>query len=190
VDALDPEEMLWGVVATTFDSARTVYESLVQRLEEEEREEMWAEYVRWGTLFGMPADVAPATYPEFQAAWDARIRSEWVFLTDDARLAGYETGFGIPIPTINRPGMRALELLLLGLLPERARELYGLRYGPADAVAFRAAALAVRRSRPLTPGLLRHGSCRYFFDLVAKTERDRLQSGRPSAMFEAATPAP
>jgi uncharacterized protein (DUF2236 family) len=123
--ALDPEEMLWGVVATTFDSARATYETLVRPLTADEREGLWRDYVRFGELFGMPREVAPAGYREFRAAWDERIESEWVFLSDEAREIGYITGFEIPSPRFNRPGMRALEQLLTGTLPPRARDLYG-----------------------------------------------------------------
>ena len=184
--AMDPEEMLWGVVATTFDSARTIYETTVRRLSDAERERMWGEYVRWGELFGMPAEVAPATYAEFQAAWDERIRSEFVFLTEEARIAGYETGFGIPVPSYNRPGMRALEFVLRGTLPARARELYRLPWNRADQAAFEALTLAIRRGLPIAPGPMRRGSCEFLFDLVAKTERKRIRGGQTSRLFEPA----
>jgi uncharacterized protein (DUF2236 family) len=175
--ALDPEEMLWGVSATVFDSAQVIYETLVRGLSDDEREAMWREYVRFGELFGMPREVAPATYGEFRAAWDARIVSDEVFLSEEAREAGHATGFEIPVPRQNRPAMRALEFLLTGTLPARARELYGLRWGRAQQAAFDAMALASRHSRPLTPGPIRRGSCHYFFDLVATTERRRIERG-------------
>lgn len=181
--ALDPELMLTGVVCPTFDSALVIYEKLVGPLGDAERERMWREYVRFGELFGMPAEVAPATYREFRAWWEGRLEGDQVFLTDEARQAGYETGFAIPVPALNRPAMRALEFLLLGVLPERARELYGLGWNSVQERAFEAAALALRRGAPLAPGLLRRGSCRFFFDVVAKAERQRIRSGEGSGMF-------
>jgi uncharacterized protein (DUF2236 family) len=184
--ALDPEEMLWGVAATTFDSARAIYETLVGRLSDDERQAMWQEYIRFGELFGMPREVAPATYEGFRAAWDERIVSDRVFLTDDAREAGYATGFQIPVPRQNRPAMRLLEFQLTGTLPERARQLYGLRWGRADQVAFDAMAIASRRARPLMPSVIRRGSCRYFFDLVARTERRRIERGETTPQLVSA----
>lgn len=101
--ALDPEQMMWGVVAATFDSALVIYETFVRRLSADELEAMWQDYIRFGELFGMPRGAAPATYRGFRAAWDERIVSDRVFLTAEAREAGYATGFEIPVPIQNRP---------------------------------------------------------------------------------------
>ena len=181
--ALDPELMLTGVVGSTFDSALSIYEKLVRGLDDDEREAMWREYVRFGELFGMSPDVAPSSYAEFRAWWDQRLYGDEVFLTEEALIAGHDTGFAIPVPKVNRPGMRVIEFLLLGTLPPRARELYGLEWGFAQQRAFDAMALAIRRGAPIAPGFLRRGSCDFFFDVVAKTERKRLRSGRAPAMF-------
>ena len=183
--ALDPEEMFWGVVATTFDSAQNLYETLVHRLADDEREAMWQDYVSFGELFGMPRNAAPRTYRQFRVAWNERLASDEVFLTEEARIAGYETGFGIPVPAVNRPGMVALELLLRGSLPVRARELYGLTWGRRDQAAFDALAFSIRRGLPLTPSPLRRGSCKFLFDLVASTERRWIRGGRQPVLFEA-----
>jgi len=73
--AFDPELMLW-TVAVTADSAQTFYELLVRRLDEDEREALWADYIRFGELFGMPREVAPASYREFREWWAARLASD------------------------------------------------------------------------------------------------------------------
>ncbi len=176
--ALDPELMLTGVVAPTFDSARVTYEALARPLGADERERLWRDYVRFGELFGMPAEAAPPSYPEFERWWQAHLASDRAFLTEEARAAGYETGFGIPVPLPNQPGMEVLELLLAGLLPPRARGLYGIPWTWAHERAFAAICAASRRFRPLVPRLLRRGSCGPLFDLVARTERRRLRAGR------------
>jgi uncharacterized protein (DUF2236 family) len=150
---------------------------------------MWQDYIRFGELFGMPRSAAPPSYPEFREWWEELLRSEKAFLTPQARRAGRETGFGIPVPLVNQPGMRVLELLLLGTLPQRARELYRLPWGRRERLAFEAAAAATRRSRVLTPRRLRRGSCEFLFDIVASTERRRIRSGRVSRMFGTSTSA-
>ena len=176
--ALDPELMFAGVVAPTFDSADILYETLVRRPSDDEREAMWQDYLRFGELFGMPRSAAPASYGEFRQWWSRHLAGDRVLLTDEARWAGYETGFGIPIPRVNRPGMRVIEFLLRGSLPERARELYRLSWSRVDQRAYDAIALASRRGRPLAPGPVRRGSCGFLFDLVSRT-------GDAPSLFEA-----
>ena len=66
--ALDPELMLW-TIAPAADSAIYFYELFVRELAEAERDEFWADYVRFGELFGMSASVAPAL-----VAGTARVR--------------------------------------------------------------------------------------------------------------------
>ena len=183
--AYQPELMLEGVVAPMFDSARVLYEEFVRPLSAAERDELWRDYVRFGELFGMPASVAPAGYEEFAAFWRDWITSEERYLSVEARAAGYETGFGIPVPRANQPSMKVFEFMLLGSLPERVRELYGLEWGSRRQAIYDSLALASRQGRPLVPRFLRRGSCEYFFGVVARAERSRLERGRRAAMFAA-----
>jgi uncharacterized protein (DUF2236 family) len=88
------------------------------------------------------------------------------------------TAFEIPLPGIYAGATRIHNLIMLGSLPPRVRELYGLDYPPLHAAAFRAAVTAVRRSRPLVPAVVRRGSNAGAYDLVAKTELRRAERGR------------
>jgi uncharacterized protein (DUF2236 family) len=180
--AYDPELMLW-TLAVLADSGRFMYETFVRSLSEEEREALWQEYILFGELFGMPRDVAPPTYPDFRAWFEDRLSSDRVHLTEEARTAGLNSGFNIPVPFHSRPGMAVIEFLTLGSLPQRARELYGLSWNPIQEAAFRAIAIASRRSRTFLPSLVRRGTCQPFFDLVAGAERKRLQAGKPSVVI-------
>ena len=177
--AFDPELMLW-TMAVIADSGPHFYELLVRRLDDEEREALWQDYVRFGELFGMPRDVAPRTHREFRAWWEERLASDELHLTDIARYVGYATAFEIPLPTVYWPAMRLHNLIMLGSLPSRVRELYGLGWTPAHGVAFRAAVEALRRSRPLVPGAIRRGANTGSFELVARTEHRRIASGEPT----------
>jgi uncharacterized protein (DUF2236 family) len=98
-------------------------------------------------------------------------------LTADAREIGYATAFEIPLPGIYGPAKRVHDLIMLGSLPQRVRELYGLRYSSAQAAAFRAAVSAVRAARPVTPEAIKRGYNTGSFRLVAKTERRRIERG-------------
>ncbi len=175
--ALDPELMLW-TVAIIADSAQFFYELLVRRLSDRERDELWREYIGFAELFGMPAESAPQTYAEFRDYWNAKLESDELFLTEEARYIGYATAFEIPMPRLHQPGKRVHDAVMLGSLPRRIRELYRLPYGAAEKAAFNAAATAMRTARRLTPGPLARGSNTKSFEMVANTERSRIENGR------------
>jgi hypothetical protein len=69
---------------------------------------------------------------------------------------------------------------MLGSLPTRVRELYGLKYGPRERAEFRAGVALIRSGRRLTPGPLARGYNKRSFDLVARTERRRVERGQPT----------
>jgi uncharacterized protein (DUF2236 family) len=176
--AFDPELMLW-TVAVIADSAQTFYELFVRPLSEDEREALWRDYVRFGELFGMPAEAAPASYGEFRRYWEGRLAGERVHLTGDARRTGAAIMFEIPVPLSRRPAMKVHNLVMLGSLPPRVRRLYGLEWSPVHAAAFRATVAALRAPRPLTPARLRSGRNDSFFDVVAHSERRLVARGAP-----------
>jgi uncharacterized protein (DUF2236 family) len=177
--AFDPALMLW-TMAVIADSAPYFYELLVRSLDDEEREALWQDYVLFAELFGMPRDAAPASHREFRAYWDERMASDELHLTDEARYVGYATAFEIPMPAYYAPAKRLHDLIMLGSLPPRVRELYGLGWNPAQAAAFRAAVTALRSARPLVPTKVRRGDNRGSFELVARTERERIARGDPT----------
>jgi uncharacterized protein (DUF2236 family) len=186
--AFDPELMLW-TMAVIADSGPAFYELFVSRLSEYERERLWSEYVRFGELFGMPRDVAPRTHREFREWFDGKLASDEMRLTPDAREIGYSTAFEIPLPSYRAPAKAVHDLIMLGSLPPRVRELYGLGYSPRQERAFRMTVRALRGVRPVTPRAIRQGYNTGSFRLVARTERRRLQRGdRTPQVVSAAEP--
>jgi uncharacterized protein (DUF2236 family) len=175
--AFDPELMLW-TVAVIADSAEWFYERLVRRLTDSEREALWRDYVHFAELFGMPRESAPATYGDYRAWYERQLAGEDLHLTEEARYMGYVSAFAIPLPASRQLGKQVHDLVMLGSLPERVRELYGLRYGPLTAAACAAVLGAARRARPLLPLKLARGSCVPEFRMVAETERRRIARGR------------
>ncbi|MGW4368789.1 oxygenase MpaB family protein [Nocardia takedensis] len=186
--ALDPH-LMFMTMAFTFDSAEVMHDLLVRTLTDGERDALYRDYVRWGELFGMPADAAPATYPEFRRWYDAYLDSERLFLTDEARLVGaYLAGARVPYP--QRPPLQqvtsAFYLLVQGSLPPRVRDLYGMRWGLAEQLAHRALAAGVRAAHvapPLVRPVLRDtlaGPSAPLYKLVSKREHALHRSGRPS----------
>jgi uncharacterized protein (DUF2236 family) len=177
--AFDPDLMLW-TVAVIAESAQCFYELLVGPLDEAEREALWQDYVRFAELFGMPRDAAPATYPAFRNWYRERLASDEMYLTEEARYIGYATAFEIPMPRHQQPGKRVHDLLMLGSMPERVRELYRLPFTSRQRSAFNLAVRTLRLARRLMPGPLARGYNTASFDGVAATEQWRIEHGVPT----------
>ena len=168
----DPEFLLW-ILACLADSAEATYEAFVRRLGATERERFWRDYLLLGELFGLPPAEAPATYAEFRSYFDGRLAGDDLFVTDAARRLGRTVAFDLPVPASRRGPMAFVNLAVMGLLPPRVRDLYGLEWSAAQEAAFRAAATSMRASARLTPDSLRRGSCGADYDVVARTEAQR-----------------
>jgi uncharacterized protein (DUF2236 family) len=175
--ATDADLMLW-TVAVTADSALCFYELFVRRLSPAELDAFWSDWIRFGELFGMDRAVAPPTYAAFRAWWDEQLAGERMHLTDEARYMGNAAAFEIPLPAVNQPAKRLHDAIMLGTLPARVRELYGLSYGARQAAAFAAGVAAVRGLRLVAPRGLTQGANDRSFAVVEATERDRLARGR------------
>jgi uncharacterized protein (DUF2236 family) len=177
--ALDPDLMLW-TVAVIADSARCFYELFVRRLAPAEREALWQDYIRFAELFGMPREVAPPSHEAFQAWFKEKLAAPDMFLTDEARYVGYASAFEIPLPRAHQPAKRVHDALMLGTLPRRVRELYGMPYGRREQLAFEASVAALKAGRRLAPPRIAKGWNTASFDLVARTERWRIDHGHPT----------
>jgi uncharacterized protein (DUF2236 family) len=177
--ALDPGLMLW-VTAPTFDSAQVLYEAFVRRLSPGERDQLYEEYVTWGELFGMPREAMPATYDEFREWWPTMLERDGIFLTEAARTVGLNIALRMPAPTQLRPAMKIAGFLIVGSLPQSVRDAYGLTWTPVQQLAYDTTALSLRRARPLVPSTIRRGSSTEAYELLERTERNRLRAGKKS----------
>ncbi|MHB8656636.1 MAG: oxygenase MpaB family protein [Solirubrobacteraceae bacterium] len=187
--ALDHELMLW-TVAVIADSAMRFYELFVGPLTAEDLEALWRDYVVFGELFGLPRNVVPESYAEFRSWWRIKLASEEMFLTEEARYIGYATAFEIPLPRVDQPAKQVHDLVMLGSLPSRVRELYGLRYGRREQLAFAAAVRAIRTGRTLVPDRLAKGWNTASFERVARTERWRIEHRKPTPQVGENGPRP
>lgn len=174
--ALDPDLMLWTMAVLT-DSAEWFFQELVRPLTEAEREQFWRESVRFGELFGMPRSAAPATHASFRAWFEQQLAGEAVYLSEEARHTGRVCAFAIPMPSSRRAGKGLHDIIMLGSLPSRVRELYRLPWTPAHAAAYASARSFVRLARSAMPGSLARGSCLREYQMVASTEKRRLERG-------------
>ena len=171
--AENPEFLLW-ILVWLADSAQATYEAFVRGLGEEERERYWQDYRQVGELFGLPRAQSPGDYASYRAYVEERLASDDLFVTDGARELGRRVAFELPVPALRRPALEAVNLAVLGLLPPRVRDLYGLPWDPAREAAFRALCASLKATARITPGRIRRGSCVADYNVVARTEAERL----------------
>lgn len=183
--AFDPELMLW-TLAVIADSGRAMYETMVRPLDEGEREALWQDYRRFGELFGLPRDAVPATYREFSAWWEEKLSSPDLHATPHALEMAPLVAFRQPVPTAARLNLATQNLVIKGTLPERVRQIFGIRWTPARQAAFRSITSAHRRARPAMPRLVRRGRNDHFFNVVTKEEHRRGGTPTPNVYEGAA----
>ncbi|WP_232680763.1 oxygenase MpaB family protein [Nocardioides sp. R-C-SC26] len=181
-DAFDPDLMFW-TMAMLADSSRVAFETLVRPLSPGEKDDLWADWVRFGELFGMPASAAPTSAAAFEQWMRAWFTSGRMHLTEEARVVGRAIAANMPVPALMTPGIRVTNHLVVGMVPDQVRRLYGLPWTRAHQAAFTATAAAVRRSRAVLPRSLRIGDNRDLHDLVIRTERSRVAAGRVSMVL-------
>jgi uncharacterized protein (DUF2236 family) len=184
--ASDPE-LMWWTAAFTLDSVEVMYDTLVGRLKDRQRQQLFEDFVRWACLFGMPESAAPRDYADFRSKLDGFIAGDQPFLTDEAKLVGkYITGYLTPNPQPKpiRPGFIAITNVVIGTMPERVRELYGFKWSLADEAAFQAVTRSSRLAHVRLPVLggnpLLSGRSSGFYSAATRAERYHLRKGRPS----------
>ncbi len=169
-----PEFLLW-ILACLADSAQTAYERLVRRLDDDERERFWADYALLGELFGLDRRDTPADYPEFRAYMNERLTSDDLHVVEQAHEVARKVAFDLPLPANRIAGLRVVNFLIVGMLPARVRTLYDLHWDGGRQLAFEALCQGLRVSALVTPASLRRGPSSAEYDLVARTERERLR---------------
>jgi uncharacterized protein (DUF2236 family) len=179
--AFDQELMLWtlGVIA---DSAREVYETLVRPLDEGERERLWSDYLLFGELFGMSRGAMPGSYREFASWMESCLRGPSLQATSHALEVAPAIAFDHPVPAVMRPGLRVNNLVIKGTLPESVREIFGIHWSTGLETGYRILTAAHRRTTPIVPRRIRRGRNDFFFDLVARTERQRGGTPTPNVI--------
>jgi uncharacterized protein (DUF2236 family) len=176
-DAMHPELMLW-TVANMVDSAAWFYERLVRPMDADEAEAFWDDWVRFGELFGLPRKHVPESWSDFCAWFADQLAGDDLYLTDGAHYMGYMSAFEIPLPATRQMAKRLHDALMLYSMPERVREMYGLRLTDRDRSVAERMIGVHRRLRPLVPGRIARGSCVPEFKMVAATEQRRIEEGR------------
>ena len=134
----DPQLMLW-VHGTLVDTGLAMHEAYLGPLDAGERAAFYREMSVVARIFGVPDSVLPRTLVDFGELRRDLLARGVLSVGADARTVAAAV-LRPPVPLVLRPGVRALTLAGLALLPDDVRELYGLR---RNAVA-RAGAAPVR----------------------------------------------
>ncbi len=178
--AYDPVLAL-RTLGSVADSAEVIYETFVRRLSAREREGLWQDYLLLGELFGLARADAPATHREFRAWWDGWLEGDSLHLTESGRESALQTAFAQPLPRGMSAAQRRVNYLVIaGTCPQRVREIYRLPWGLEHRTAFAALVAGVRGTRRVVPDIVRRGGNSALFDLVARTERQRLERSEPT----------
>jgi len=140
--ASDPELQLW-VHATLVASSLAAYERFVRRLAPDEQERYYSEMSVVARLFGVPGDVLPRSLEAFREYFSAQIAGNTITVTPPARAVA-EVIVEARLPAPMRVLVPAHRLATAGLLPERLRREYGLRWSPLHELALPLAARSMR----------------------------------------------
>lgn len=165
--------LLW-ILACLADSALKIHERFLGRLGAADRERFWQEYLLLGELFGVESGSAPSSYAEFRSYVRERLASADLDVGPEALELATTVAFRLPLPLTRQAALPLFNHAIVGTLPRRARELYGLPWGALDEVRLTAAATAVRAGAIVLPRALWTGSCARDYDVVAAGERRRL----------------
>ena len=154
--AFDPKLMLW-TLAVIADSGREMYETLVRPLSDQEREDLWQDYVRFGELFSLPRSEVPGTHREFKAWFDGELNAPDLQATEHGLEMAPLVAFKQPVPAPARGNLAIQNHIIKGTLPPQVREIFGIRWTRAHERSFRAMAAASRRTRRFFPRQVRRG---------------------------------
>ena len=155
-EANDPALLRW-VNATLIDTTMLVYSRFVRPLGDDAWRRYYEEARGSAALLGLPREAMPEDLDGFRAYVRGVIDGPELRATEDSRrLVGDVLRPPLPLPW--RTPTAAVRLLTLALLPERIRELFGLRAGTIPRLALATTSRASRVMLPFLPPAVREFS--------------------------------
>jgi uncharacterized protein (DUF2236 family) len=145
----DPFLQLW-VLATLIDSVLVTYDLLVRPLTAGEKADYYAGSLQLGLAFGLPRELMPPTYDDFQNYMDSMLSSDLLTVGDTAR----EITRALFAPPLFGPTVRWTSFVSLGLTPPRLRAEFGFGWSDTAERRLQRLGRAARRLRPLAPAPL------------------------------------
>jgi uncharacterized protein (DUF2236 family) len=149
----DPELLLW-VHATLVRTALDVYRLYVGRLTIAEQLRYYEEQKSLAAAFGVPRERMPATFGAFNEYFESMLESDRIAVTSALRDV-VDATLRPPLPFVARPLVDSLNLVTVGLLPERLRDELGLPWGAVRERLLETSRAGLRRIIPALPGLVR-----------------------------------
>src|SRR2546425_9841745 len=148
--ARDPRLLVW-VQCTLILTSLRLYELVMGRLPPGDRQRYWDEGKLIAVELGIPRHLMPATIADLESYERTMLANE-VLPNETSRAVGRD----VIRPFRFLPGLATwpVDALTAGLLPPALRDAFGLRWGTAERLGFRAAIVAFRYLRLGPPGRL------------------------------------
>jgi uncharacterized protein (DUF2236 family) len=149
-----PELLKW-VHCTFVDSMIKTYELYVRKLSQEEKDRYLRETSVAAPMLGAPAGYFPTNTVELEKYLNEMLHNHQIMVGDRAReLADYVLA-PLPIPVLGKLLRWYGILPVAGLMPEKLREGYNLRWGKLEELTLAASAAGYRKLvRPWLPARL------------------------------------
>jgi uncharacterized protein (DUF2236 family) len=146
---IDPEAKLW-VFATFVDTSRKTYELFIQPLNSEELQSYYSDCLLLARLMKIPDQLVPQTPEDFNDYMEEMLSSDILAVTDTTRnIAQYvlypDVGF------FPKTSAALLRFVTAGLLSERFRKAFGLKWSRGREVILNNAGTLIRFLRPIVP---------------------------------------
>ena len=151
-DARDPQLLMW-VHATLVDSAIVAYDLFVKPLSLAEKARYYEDSKKLAELFDIPSAIVPRSLGEFSAYFDKMLQGNTIAVGPAAGSLARDIVY--PRPWILRPAAPLFRVVTAGLLPERLRIAYGLKWNRSREKVFWLFARVFRLLLPLIPAPLR-----------------------------------
>lgn len=145
----DPETKLW-VHATFVDTGLKTYELFIRPLRPEERRKYYADSLVLARLLEIPEEILPQTLEAFQDYMERMLSGDTLAVTDITRRLAH----AVLYPRVGFfPALSAglLRFVTAGLLPERLRREYGLKWGRKHQFLLKVLSRTIRLLRPVVP---------------------------------------
>jgi uncharacterized protein (DUF2236 family) len=139
---------LW-VLATLIDSVLVTYDLLSPHgpLTLAAKADYYLSSLQLGRAFGLPRELMPPTYADFQCYMDSMLNSDRLTVSPQARVVAQ----ALFAPPLFGPTVRLASFFSLGLTPPRLRAAFGFHWSDASERRLHRLARAARRLRRLAP---------------------------------------